>query len=109
MNRESENTVALFSKPKLRRVGKRIMPTVQELPKEEIMKTNTYQRFISFMNIIFELLDETDQPIRMDEEKSTFRHRFCTRKSINVVNKLRSVNSTKNSSAGPDMPEDLVY
>lgn len=129
-NKESENTEALFSKPKLRRVEKKIMPTVQKLSKEELMKTNTYQRFISFMDKIFELLDETDQPISMDEENfECIPSRLLTdiaaeaaklkaRSAIDSVpeNRLtllisyamRSVHLAKNFSAGPDMQEDLV-
>ncbi|XP_055635470.1 nipped-B protein isoform X2 [Toxorhynchites rutilus septentrionalis] len=51
-----------FSKPKLRRVEKQATPVVKKMSKEELMNTNTYQRFMSIMGKIFDQLDETEAP-----------------------------------------------
>jgi hypothetical protein len=60
----------LVSKPKLRRIEKKIVPVIQRLTKEDLMKSSMYQQFISVMEKIFEQLDETDGPINLGKKQN---------------------------------------
>lgn len=119
------------SKPKLRKVERRIVKTPTKLTKDDIIKSNTYQRFMSTMEQILEQLDEPDAPINLDEN---YENSECIPQNLlhsisaeaaklkakgNAIellpqNKLtllinyamRSINLAKNISAGPDMQDD---
>ncbi|XP_058453051.1 nipped-B protein [Malaya genurostris] len=120
----------MFSKPKLRRVERVVAPVVKKLSKEELMNTNTYQRFMSIMNKIFDQLDETEAPSLDDGDEqqdciatsmlSSIGAEAAKLKARNAIeaipeNKLtllityamRSIHSAKNLS-GSELQDDLV-
>nr|XP_029727084.1 LOW QUALITY PROTEIN: nipped-B protein [Aedes albopictus] len=127
---DAMNPEDMFSKPKLRKVEKMVIPVVKKLSKEELMNTNTYQRFMSIMGKIFDQLDETEAP-NLDEADEQFEciptsmlssisseaAKLKARNAIDAIpeNKLtllityamRSVHSAKNLS-GTELQDDLV-
>lgn len=126
-----EDVMETFNKPKLRRIEKKLAPVVQKLTNEELMKTNTYIRFNSFMEKIFEQLDDTEVISMEDNDEnlecisasllsniSAEAAKLKARASIDAIPEekltmlisyaMRSLHSAKNFSAGPDLAEDLV-
>jgi len=121
-----------FNMPKLRRIEKKLAPAVHKLSTEELMKTNTYIRFNSFMEKIFEQLDDTEGPISMEDNDENMEcisaslltnvgaeaAKLKARASIDAIPEekltllisyaMRSIYSAKNFSAGPDLNDDLV-
>ena len=101
------------------------------MSKEELMKTNTYQRFMSIMEQIFEQLDETEGPMNLDDADENFecvstklmsnigseaaklkaRHAIDSipenKLSLLINYSMRSVHLAKNFSAA-DLQDDLV-
>uniref|UniRef100_T1I4R0 Nipped-B protein n=1 Tax=Rhodnius prolixus TaxID=13249 RepID=T1I4R0_RHOPR len=55
-------------KPKLRKVERRIIPTAEKLSVEELMETNTYQRFNRSMEKIFEDVEDVDIMAEIGDE-----------------------------------------
>lgn len=126
-----EDAIETFNKPKLRRIEKKLAPVLKAMSNEELMKTNTYQRFISFMDQIFEQLDDTEV-ISMEENDENIEcipssllanisaeaAKLKARASIYAIPEdkltllinyaMRSLHAAKNLSAGPDLSEDLV-
>lgn len=47
-------------KPKLRRVERKLVPVVEKLSVEELMETNTYQKFNKCIEKVFETTEEID-------------------------------------------------
>lgn len=47
-------------KPKLRRVERKFVPVVEKLSVEELMETNTYQKFNKCIEKVFESTEEMD-------------------------------------------------
>ncbi|XP_058822555.1 nipped-B protein isoform X2 [Topomyia yanbarensis] len=128
--RDAADPEDMFSKPKLRRVEKLTAPVVKKLSKEELMNTNTYQRFMSIMGKIFDQLDETEAPSLDDGDEqqdciptsmlSNIGAEAAKLKARNAIeaipeNKLtllityamRSIHSAKNLS-GTELQDDLV-
>lgn len=125
---EEEET---FNQPKLRRIEKKLAPVVTKMSTEELMKTNTYIRFNSFMEKIFEHLDDTEL-MNYDENDENLEcispsllanisaeaAKLKARASIDAIPEdkltilinyaMRSVHCAKNFSAGPDLADDLV-
>ncbi|EAA15100.4 AGAP009290-PA [Anopheles gambiae str. PEST] len=127
--RADENPEDYLSKPK-RRVERPAAPVVKKLSKEELMATNTYQRFVSLMNKIFDQLDETETPTMEEGDEqyecistgllnsiSAEAAKLKVRNAIDAIpeNKLtllisyamRSIHSAKNLS-GSELQDDLV-
>lgn len=126
-----EDEQETFNKPKLRRVEKKLAPVVQKLSTEELMKTNTYIRFNSYMDKVFEQLEDTEV-ISMDDNDenlecisaallaniSSEAAKLKARASIDAIPErkltllityaMRSILSAKNFSAGPDLSDDFV-
>lgn len=120
-----------FNQPKLRRIEKKLAPVIQKLSNEELMKTNTYIRFNSFMEKVFEQLDDTEL-LSMDDNDENLEcvtssllsnisaeaAKLKARASIDAIPEekltllisyaMRSILSAKNLSAGPDLSDDLV-
>lgn len=119
-----------FNAPKLRRLEKKMAPVVQKLSTEELMKTNTYIRFNSCMEKIFEQLEDTEV-ISMDDNEnleciapshltsiSAEAAKLKARASIDAIPDekltllisyaMRSIVAAKNSAAGPDLADDLI-
>uniref|UniRef100_A0A182MB19 Nipped-B protein n=1 Tax=Anopheles culicifacies TaxID=139723 RepID=A0A182MB19_9DIPT len=128
--RIEENPEDYLSKPKVRRVERPAAPVVKKLSKEELMATNTYQRFVSLMNKIFDQLDETETPTMEEGDEqyeciptgllnsiSAEAAKLKLRNAIDAIpeNKLtllityamRSIHSAKNLS-GSELQDDLV-
>ncbi|XP_040162407.1 nipped-B protein isoform X2 [Anopheles arabiensis] len=128
--RADENPEDYLSKPKVRRVERPAAPVVKKLSKEELMATNTYQRFVSLMNKIFDQLDETETPTMEEGDEqyecistgllnsiSAEAAKLKVRNAIDAIpeNKLtllisyamRSIHSAKNLS-GSELQDDLV-
>lgn len=126
-----EDEMESFNKPKLRRIEKKLAPVVQKLSNEELMKTNTYIRFNSFMEKIFEQLDDTELISMEDNDEnlecvtasllaniSAEAAKLKARASIDAIPEekltllisysMRSVLTAKNLSAGPDLSDDFV-
>lgn len=127
----ADDAMETFNKPKLRRIEKKLAPVVQKLSNEELMKTNTYIRFNSFMEKIFEQLDDTEV-ISMEENDENIEcisaslltnisaeaAKLKARASIDAIPEekltllisyaMRSVHAAKNQSAGPDMADEMV-
>lgn len=122
----------LVNKPKLRRIEKKLAPVAPKLSAEELMKTNTYIRFNSFMEQIFEQLDDTEAPINLDDNYENYdcisssllanisaeAAKLKARASIDAIPEdkltllisyaMRSIYAAKNFSAGPDMQDDSL-
>jgi cohesin loading factor subunit SCC2 len=47
-------------KPKLRKVERKFVPAVEKLSVEELMETNTYQKFNKCIEKVFESTEEVD-------------------------------------------------
>lgn len=45
-------------RPKLRKVEKRLVPVLEMLSVDELMETNTYQRFSKLIDAVFETIDD---------------------------------------------------
>lgn len=128
---KDEETVETFNQPKLRRIEKKLAPVAAKMSTEELMKTNTYIRFNSFMEKIFEQLDDTEAMTYEDSDDnlecispsllasiSAEAAKLKARASIDAIPEekltilinyaMRSVHSAKNFSAGPDLADDLV-
>lgn len=123
----------LVSKPKLRRIDRKILQTPPKLSKEDIVKSNNYIRFMSTMDQILEMFDETDAPLNLEESDenidciptnmlTTISAEATKLKSKGAIdalpqNKLtilinfamRSVLSAKNLSAGPVSSFFFIY
>jgi hypothetical protein len=119
-----------FNAPKLRRLEKKMAPVVQKLSTEELMKTNTYIRFNSYMDKIFEQLEDTEVISMEDNENlecispshltaiSAEAAKLKARASIDAIPDekltllinyaMRSIVAAKNSPAGPDLADDLI-
>ncbi|XP_055542159.1 nipped-B protein isoform X3 [Wyeomyia smithii] len=127
---ESADPEDMFSKPKLRRVERPAAPVIKKLSKEELMNTNTYQRFMSIMGKIFDQLDETEAPSLDDPDEAldciptsmlsnigAEAAKLKARNAIEAIpeNKLtllityamRSIQSAKNLS-GTELQDDLI-
>lgn len=124
---EEEET---FNKPKLRRLEKKLAPVVQKLSTEELMKTNTYIRFNSCMEKIFEQLEDSEVISLEDNENlecippsflssiSAEAAKLKARASIDAIPDekltllisyaMRSILTAKNCAAGPDLADDLI-
>uniref|UniRef100_A0A182SQZ6 Nipped-B protein n=1 Tax=Anopheles maculatus TaxID=74869 RepID=A0A182SQZ6_9DIPT len=126
-----ENPEDYLSKPKLRRVERAaVAPVAKKLSKEELMATNTYQRFVSLMNKIFDQLDETETPtmeegdeqyeciptgllnsISAEAAKLKVRNAIDaipeTKLTLLITYAMRSIHSAKNLS-GSELQDDLV-
>lgn len=50
--------VFLSVKPKLRKVERRLVPVIEMLSVDELMETNTYQRFNRLLDAVFEMTDD---------------------------------------------------
>uniref|UniRef100_A0A2M4B869 Nipped-B protein n=1 Tax=Anopheles marajoara TaxID=58244 RepID=A0A2M4B869_9DIPT len=126
--RAEENPEDYLSKPKVRRIERQAAPVVKRLPIEQLMATNTYQRFMSVMGNIFDHLDETETPTVEDEQYeciptgllntiSTEAAKLKARHGIDAIpeNRLsrliryamRSVHAARNLS-GSELQDDLV-
>lgn len=127
----AEDEVETFNKPKLRRIEKKLAPVIQKLSNEELMKTNTYIRFNSFMEKVFEQLDDTEVISMEDNDAnlecisssllssiSSEAAKLKSRASIDAIPEekltllisyaMRSIHTSKNLSAGPDLSDDFV-
>lgn len=51
---DDKRDVTFMSKPKIRKIEKKLVPVLAKLSVEELMETNTYQRFNSTIETIFE-------------------------------------------------------
>lgn len=126
-----EDVAETFSQPKLRRIEKKLAPVIQKMSNEELMKTNTYIRFNSFMDKVFEQLDDTEV-ISMEENDENIEcissslllsisaeaAKLKARASIDAIPEdkltplisyaMRSVHAAKNNSAGPDIADDMA-
>lgn len=126
-----DDVMETFNAPKLRRLEKKLAPVVQKLSNEELMKTNTYIRFNSFMEKIFEQLDDTEV-ISMEDNDANLEcisssllanisaeaAKLKARASIDAIPEdkltmlisyaMRSLLSAKNFSAGPDLSDEFV-
>ncbi|XP_050100628.1 nipped-B protein isoform X2 [Anopheles aquasalis] len=126
--RAEENPEDYLSKPKVRRIERQATPVVKRMPIEQLMATNTYQRFMSVMGNIFDHLDETETPTVEDEQSeciptgllntiSTEAAKLKARHGIDAIpeNRLsrliryamRSVHAARNLS-GSELQDDLV-
>lgn len=126
-----EDVMETFNQPKLRRIEKKLAPVVAKMSTEELMKTNTYIRFNSFMEKIFEQLDDTEVISYDDNDDnlecispsllaniSAEAAKLKARASIDAIPEekltllinyaMRSVHIAKNFSAGPDLADELV-
>lgn len=126
-----EDVPETFNQPKLRRIEKKLAPVIQKLSNEELMKTNTYIRFNSFMEKVFEQLDDTEVISMEDNDDniecisssllaniSAEAAKLKARASIDAIPEekltplinyaMRSVHTAKNNSAGPDTPDDIA-
>lgn len=118
------------SKPKLRKIERVVPSAPAKQSKEEIMKSNTYQRFVTKMDQILEQLDDPDAAISLEDN---FENIDCipTNMLNNISNEaailkakgnaieilpqnkltvlinyaMRSIHVAKDSSAGPDNEE----
>lgn len=45
-------------RPKLRKVERRLVPVLEMLSVDELMETNTYQRFNKLIESVFEAIDD---------------------------------------------------
>lgn len=129
LKRPAQPIDEIVSKPKLRRIERKLAPVVQKMSPEELMKTTNYQRFMQFMNQILEELDETEAVVTLDDDDNAdvIPTRLLTsisgecqklkaRNAIDALpeNKLtllisyamRSVLIAKNLSAGPEIQDD---
>lgn len=52
-------------KPKVRKVERKMVPVLEKLSVEELMETNTYQRFNTTIDRIFENTDDLDLTIEL--------------------------------------------
>lgn len=126
-----EDVMETFNQPKLRRIEKKLAPVIQKMSNEELMKTNTYIRFNSFMDKVFEQLDDTEV-ISMEENDENIEcisssllasisaeaAKLKARASIDAIPEdkltplisyaMRSVHAAKNNSAGPDIADDMA-
>ncbi|XP_050529053.1 nipped-B-like protein isoform X2 [Daktulosphaira vitifoliae] len=55
-------------KPKIRKIERKLVPVVEKLSVEELMETNTYQKFNKCMEKVFESTEETDNTLDMGED-----------------------------------------
>ncbi|XP_068082252.1 nipped-B-like protein isoform X2 [Anabrus simplex] len=69
-NANSEDTT-FVPKTKLRKVERKLVPVLEKLSNEELMETNTYQRFNRSIEIIFENTEDLDLTADMDMEADT--------------------------------------
>ncbi|XP_077287915.1 nipped-B cohesin loading factor isoform X2 [Arctopsyche grandis] len=56
-NKLEEQSAAIV-KPKLRKVERRLVPVVEMLSVDELMETNTYQRFNRLIDAVFDVVDD---------------------------------------------------
>lgn len=126
-----DDVMESFNQPKLRRIEKKLAPVIQKLSNEELMKTNTYIRFNSYMEKVFEQLDDTEVISMEDNDEnlecisasllsniSAEAAKLKARASIDAIPEekltllisyaMRSIHSSKNLSAGPDLSDDYV-
>lgn len=126
-----EEVMETFNKPKLRRIEKKLAPVIQKLSNEELMKTNTYIRFNSYMENVFELLDDTEVISMEDNDEnlecitasllsniSGEAAKLKARASIDAIPEdkltllisyaMRSILTAKNNSAGPDLSDEYI-
>lgn len=54
----SLNFLLFTVRPKLRKVEKRLVPVLEMLSVDELMETNTYQRFNKLIESVFETIDD---------------------------------------------------
>ncbi|CAH2073941.1 unnamed protein product, partial [Iphiclides podalirius] len=66
---KKEEAEAAIVRPKLRKVEKRLVPVLEMLSVDELMETNTYQRFSKLIDAVFETID--DDVIITDEMEGT--------------------------------------
>lgn len=55
---KTSNIVKILVKPKLRKVERRLVPVIEMLSVDELMETNTYQRFNRLIDAVFEVVDD---------------------------------------------------
>ncbi|KAJ1519897.1 hypothetical protein ONE63_004137 [Megalurothrips usitatus] len=66
---DSGNQVDDFvPKTKLRRVERKVVPAAEKLSVEELMETNTYQRFIRSIELVFDNTEDLDLNTEMDDD-----------------------------------------
>ncbi|XP_049783352.1 nipped-B-like protein [Schistocerca cancellata] len=63
--------VPFTPKPKLRKVERKLVPVLEKLSVEELMETNTYQRFNRSIELIFENTEDLDLTTDFDTEADT--------------------------------------
>ncbi|KAL0842082.1 hypothetical protein ABMA28_014275 [Loxostege sticticalis] len=66
---KKEEAEAAIVRPKLRKVERRLVPVLEMLSVDELMETNTYQRFNKLIETVFETID--DDIIITDEMEGT--------------------------------------
>ncbi|CAG9783745.1 unnamed protein product [Diatraea saccharalis] len=66
---KKEEAEAAIVRPKLRKVERRLVPVLEMLSVDELMETNTYQRFNKLIDSVFETID--DDVIITDEMEGT--------------------------------------
>ncbi|XP_026495043.1 nipped-B protein isoform X1 [Vanessa tameamea] len=66
---KKEEAEAAIVRPKLRKVERRLVPVLEMLSVDELMETNTYQRFNKLIESVFETID--DDIIVTDEMEGT--------------------------------------
>lgn len=52
------DVTVILVRPKLRRVEKRLVPVLEMLSVDELMETNTYQRFNKLIESVFDAIDD---------------------------------------------------
>ena len=71
-------------RPKLRKVERRLVPVLEMLSVDELMETNTYQRFNKLIESVFEAIDDdiliTDEMgkyelHKLEKKANSLRHR----------------------------------
>ncbi|XP_034840384.1 nipped-B protein isoform X1 [Maniola hyperantus] len=66
---KKEESEATIVRPKLRKVERRMVPVLEMLTVDELMETNTYQRFNKLIESVFETID--DEILITDEMEGT--------------------------------------
>lgn len=56
--RRSQYCFAISVRPKLRKVERRLVPVLEMLSVDELMETNTYQRFNKLIESVFDSIDD---------------------------------------------------
>ncbi|XP_015608348.1 nipped-B-like protein B [Cephus cinctus] len=65
---DKKEAVFVPTKPKIRKVEKKLMPIVSKLSVEELMETNTYQRFNTTIDTIFENTEDVATVAELEDD-----------------------------------------